>query len=253
MQNDYIDYANFQTALNKIVGKKHNDKGIGTLSEKTLHGVLKHYFEPNEDYHEVALDGYYADIFNETGVIEIQTRQLNKLRDKLSIFLNNYPVTIVYPCPFNKWLSWIDPETKKVSGRRKSPRHYTEYDAFYELYKIKMFLKNPNIRIKLVLLDVEEYKLLNGWDDTKKRGAVRYDRIPIGIRNIISIEQPEDYVQFVPIELETAFTANDYAKAVHSSEEAARMVLNILYYIGIVKRTGKKGRAFLYELDKQYH
>ena len=35
------------------------------MSEKTLHAVLKMYYEPDEDNHEVAIDGYFADIYNE--------------------------------------------------------------------------------------------------------------------------------------------------------------------------------------------
>ena len=163
---EYIENERFNAAKEKIIGKKHNDKGIGTLSEKTVHGVLKHFFEPDEDCHEVALHGYFADIYNDSGVIEIQTRQLNKLREKLAVFLNYYPVTVVYPMPANKWLSWINPETGETGGRRKSPRHFTIYDSFFELYKIKSYLKNPNLTIKLVLMDVEEYKLLNGWDNS---------------------------------------------------------------------------------------
>ena len=52
---EYIENERFNAAKEKIIGKKHNDKGIGTLSEKTVHGVLKHFFEPDEDCHEVAL------------------------------------------------------------------------------------------------------------------------------------------------------------------------------------------------------
>lgn len=87
--DEYIDYDEFNIARKKILGTAHNDKGIGTLSEKTLHAVLKNYYEPDENKHEVAIDGYYADIFNDSGIIEIQTRQLNKLRDKLAVFLKN--------------------------------------------------------------------------------------------------------------------------------------------------------------------
>lgn len=139
--SEYEDYEAFVNAKDKIIGKAHNNKGIGTLSEKTLHAVLKLYYEPDEDKHEVAMSGYYADIYNDKGIIEIQTRQLNKLRDKLSVFLQDYHVTVVYPLPFNKWLSWVNPDNGEVQGRRKSPRHFTEYDAFYELYKIKSYLK----------------------------------------------------------------------------------------------------------------
>ena len=68
----------------------------------------------------MAIDGYYADIFNDSGIIEIQTRQLNKLRDKLAVFLEEYQDTVVYPCAYNKRISCIDPECgykceKKIS------------------------------------------------------------------------------------------------------------------------------------------
>ena len=233
---EYIENERFNAAKEKIIGKKHNDKGIGTLSEKTVHGVLKHFFEPDEDCHEVALNGYFADIYNDSGVIEIQTRQFNKLREKLAVFLNYYPVTVVYPMPANKWLSWINPETGETGGRRKSPRHFTIYDSFFELYKIKSYLKNPNLTIKLVLMDVEEYKLLNGWDNSKKRGAWRYDRIPVGIREIVVLEQPEDYMQFVPYELEDGFTSKDFARVCRINKSTAGLALNILNYMGMVKR-----------------
>lgn len=68
------------------------------MSEKTLHAVLKNYYEPDENKHEVAIDGYYADIFNDSGIIEIQTRQLNKLRDKLAVFLEEYLLRLLSMC-----------------------------------------------------------------------------------------------------------------------------------------------------------
>ena len=241
---EYIDSQAFDAAKEKIIGKSHNDKGIGTLSEKTLHAVLKMYYEPDEDNHEVAIDGYFADIYNEHGIIEIQTRQLNKLRDKLSVFLNEYQVRVVYPMPYEKYLSWIEPETGDITSRRKSPKRCSVYDAMFELYKIKAFLKNQNLKVTLLLIDMEEYKLLNGWDNSKKRGAWRYDRIPVGIREIVVLEQPEDYMQFVPYELEDGFTSKDFARVCRINKSTAGLALNILNYMGMVKRTGN--REFVY-------
>ena len=100
----YVNQTELESAIRKTLDKQVSRKGIGTLGEKTLHSVLKLYFEPDEDKHEVALDGYFADIYNQTGVIEIQTRQLNKLRDKLAVFLNHYPVTVLDPYPYNNWI-----------------------------------------------------------------------------------------------------------------------------------------------------
>lgn len=252
INNIYIEQDRLTTAVDKTRAMQVTKKGIGTLAEKTMHSVLKLYYEPDEDKHEVALEGYFADIYNEQGIIEVQTRQLNKLRDKLAVFLNLYPVTVVYPCPYNKWLRWVDPDTGEISDeRRLSPRHYSEYDAFYELYKIKMFLKNPNLRIHLVLMDVEEYRYLNGWNDTKKKGSTRCDRIPLGIDRIVKIEEPEDYMMFLPIELPDTFTVKDYAECCHISRDAAGTVLNILYYMGTVRRVGKNGNAYLYEVAGQ--
>ena len=251
LKEEYIMHNEFLASCEKIIGKKHDDKGIGTLAEKTVHGVLKNFFEPDEDNQEVALNGYFADIYNENGVIEIQTAGFNKLREKLAVFLNYYPVTIVYPMPFNKWVSWIDTETGEAGAKRMSPRHFSEYDAFFELYKIKSYLLNPNLRIKLVLMDMEEYKLLNGWNSTKKKGAQRYDRIPVGIRKIIDIEQPEDYIQFIPYELEEKFTSEDFARAAKIGKDTARLTLNILYYVGAVNRVGKSGNSIIYSVNEK--
>lgn len=250
--SEYEDYEAFVNAKDKIIGKAHNNKGIGTLSEKTLHAVLKLYYEPDEDKHEVAMSGYYADIYNDKGIIEIQTRQLNKLRDKLSVFLQDYHVTVVYPLPFNKWLSWVNPDNGEVQGRRKSPRHFTEYDAFYELYKIKSYLKNPNLSINLVLMDMEEYKLLNGWSYDKKRGSTRYDRVPVGIRRIVKFDMIEDYMQLVPADLKEDFTVKDFAMAAGVSVEASRYTLNILNYLEIVKRTGRVKNGYVYNVTEEF-
>ena len=250
--SEYEDYEAFVNAKDKIIGKAHNNKGIGTLSEKTLHAVLKLYYEPDEDKHEVAMSGYYADVYNDKGIIEIQTRQLNKLRDKLSVFLQDYHVTVVYPLPFNKWLSWVNPDNGEVQGRRKSPRHFTEYDAFYELYKIKSYLKNPNLSINLVLMDMEEYKLLNGWSYDKKRGSTRYDRVPVGIRRIVRFDRIEDYMQLVPADLKEDFTVKDFAIAAGVSVEASRYTLNILNYLEIVKRTGRVKNGYVYNVTEEF-
>lgn len=250
--SEYEDYEAFVNAKDKIIGRAHNNKGIGTLSEKTLHAVLKLYYEPDEDKHEVAMSGYYADVYNDKGIIEIQTRQLNKLRDKLSVFLQDYHVTVVYPLPFNKWLSWVNPDNGEVQGRRKSPRHFTEYDAFYELYRIKSYLKNPNLSINLVLMDMEEYKLLNGWSYDKKRGSTRYDRVPVGIRRIVKFDRIEDYMQLVPADLKEDFTVKDFAMAAGVSVEASRYTLNILNYLEIVKRTGRVKNGYVYNVTEEF-
>ncbi len=239
--------ARFEEARKKVIGIDRQRFGIGTYAEKSVHAIFKNYYEPDEDKQEIPIENFIADIYNGREIIEIQTRQMNKMRDKLSAFLPLCPVTIVHPVPRQKWLIWIDEESGEMSTRRKSPRCGNPYDAFPELYKIKMFLKHPNLRIQIAMMDVEEYRLLNGWSRDKKKGSSRYDRIPLKLTEVVAIERPEDYLQFVPASLEEAFTTRDFAKEAHISQGLAGTVLNILNYAEVIERVGKKGNYYLYQ------
>lgn len=240
------DERAFEEAKKKIIGVDRQRLGIGTLSEKTVHALLKQYMEPDEDHQEIPIENYVADIYRDGEIIEIQTRQFNKLRNKLTAFLPLYPVTIVYPIPREKQVIWIDTETGELSKPRKSPLKGTPYTVFPELYKIKMFLKDENLRFRLILMDMEEYRELNGWSKDKKKGSSRYDRIPSQLINEVEINCLKDYMQFVPYELEGEFTVKEFAKAAHIPTKLAGMVINILYYVETIDRTGKIGNAYLY-------
>ena len=187
------DQKLFADACQKIVAKERETNGIGTLKEKTMHAVLKNFYEPDISHQEIKVGRFVADILRDDEIIEIQTRSFNAMRKKLSVFLEKYPVTIVYPIPHNKWLYWIDEDTGEVSKKRKSPKTGTFFDAFIELYKISMFLSNPNLHICLVLVDMEEYRLLNGWNETRKKGSSRYDRIPVALHDELYIGGGKDY------------------------------------------------------------
>lgn len=238
----------FEAAKNKIIGIDRQRLGIGTLSEKTVHAILKNYYQPDEDRQEIPIENYVADIYADGEIIEIQTRQFNKLRDKLKAFLPLYPVTIVYPIPREKWLIWIDEESGELSTKRKSPKKGNVYMIFPELYRIKMFLKDENLRIRPVLLDMEEYRLLNGWSHDRKKGSSRFDRIPTQLVEEVEINCLEDYMQFVPYDLPEQFTAKEFAKTAHITTALAQTTLNILYHVGVVERVGKQGNAYLYEV-----
>ena len=236
----------FEAAREKIIGKDRERAGIGTLSEKTVHAVLKHYYAPDESLHERAVAGCVADIFDGERIVEIQTRSFDKMRTKLERFLPLYPVTIVYPIPYKKLVYWVDEETGEISGGRKSPLTGSPYLAFRELYKIKSYLKDPKLSIRLVLLNMEEYKLLNGWSHDRKRGASRFDRIPLSIEEEVELTCPQDYMQLVPYGMEEPFTSAQFGKAAHIRKETAGVVCHILNELSVLERTGKKGNAYLY-------
>jgi len=240
----------FENAREKIIGKNRDRNGIGTLSEKTVHAVLKHYYAPDEDMHEIPVENCVADIFTGVDILEIQTRSFNRMRTKLDRFLPCYPVTVIYPIAYKKKLFWIDEETGEISAGRMSPLTGSVYHAFPELYRIKMYLKDPNLRIRLTFLNMEEYKLLNGWSKDKKKGSSRFDRIPVSVEKEVEFTCPKDYLQLIPYELEEPFTTAVFAKSVHIRRELAQTVLHILHYLEVIEQVGKKGNSYLYRVKE---
>jgi hypothetical protein len=242
-----MDKELFDRVCNNIINQKQEQNGIGTLSEKTVHSILKNYYEPDHLYHEKKVSGFVADIYNENGIIEIQTRNFDKLRRKLTAFLTISPVTIVYPVPRTKWIRWVNPQTGEISPPRKSPKTGSPYSIFPELYKIKDFLMNPNLNICIVLLNLEEYRYLDGWSSDGKKGSTRCDGIPVDIIEEVNIQGIADYHRLIPNQMEEPFTTRDYKNASKLPLHHSQTALNILSYIGVVDRVGKKGKAYLYK------
>ena len=93
------EYLDFAKDIAKYAGKvmmkyfKQNngasykgDKTIVTLADTEINSYLikrvkesyPSHSVDGEEEHEVAMSGYYADIYNDKGIIEIQTRQLRE-------------------------------------------------------------------------------------------------------------------------------------------------------------------------------
>ena len=237
----------FHEACEKVIGQTKITHGIGTLKEKTIHAVLKNYYAPNPNDQEKRIEGFVADIYTQGEIIEIQTRNFNTMRKKLEAFLPLYDVTIVYPIASTKWLCWIDEETGEISNKRKSPKRGSLYAILPELYRIKMFLGNPHLHFILTFIDIEEYRLLNGWNASRKRGASRHDGIPTRLVDELYLSSPSDFICFLPDTLPKEFTTKDLQTQAKIPQSASGVCLNLLHHLGIVKRIGKKGNAYLYK------
>ena len=236
----------FHDICDDVVSGLRTENGIGTLQEKTIHAVLKNFYEPESSKQEQKVAGFVADIFTGQEIIEIQTRGFYKLRRKLEAFLPLYPVTIVYPVNHHKWLRWVNQTTGEVSKPRKSPKTGSALSIFPELYRIKMFLPNKNLKFHIVLLDVEEYRLLNGWSKDGKKGSSRNDGIPTNLYDIVTLETISDFARLLPAELPDEFTSADLKQQLRCSQSLAGVMLNILAHIGVVQKTGKKGNNIVY-------
>ena len=226
--------------------KRDASGGIGTLGEKTLHAVLKRYCQPDESRHEVKIGRSVADICDENGITEIQTRSFDRLRPRLERFLPLGRVTVVYPVARHKSLLWLDPVSGSVTKTRKSPKMGEPWDVLPELYKISVYLQHPNLLLQIVLLDVDEYRLLDGWSDDRKKGSTRYERIPNDWLGEVRIGAPEDWEQLLPPGLPEEFDSAQFARCCKRTRHFAQTALRVLNDVGAVHRVGKKGNSYLY-------
>jgi len=245
----YSDKERFSEACHALCGEVPSRKKIGVLSEKTLHSVIKRFIEPNEAQHEVKVGDYYADIKNDDGIFEVQTRSLNRLRAKLTYYLETETVTIVYPIPAVKRLIWIDAQTGELTSPRKSPKRGSYFDAFPELYKLDMFIANDTLRVLLLLIDMDEYRYLNGWSADGKKGSTRHERYPIALADSLLLATKEDYEGLLPSDLCSPFTSKEFALAARIRTRIAQTVLTVLVKRGSVQCVGKRERLNLYMKD----
>lgn len=223
--------------------------GIGTLGQKMLHAVLKHYYAPNPDWQEQRVGRFVVDVSRPDGIYEIQTRQLDKLRPKLQRLLPEHPVTVVYPLPRLRYLAWVDPDTGEVSKLRKSPKTGYPCDALPELGRLREFLHDPHFHVRVLLLDLEEYRFLNGYGANRKRGASRCERIPRALAEEIRLDTAADYLRLLPETLPERCTAQELAAAARLRGIRAWTAKELLLEAGALEPCGKRGRATLYQVN----
>ena len=221
-------------------------EGIGTLNEKSIHSTLKHYFADDFD-HEAKIGAFYADIVTENGIYEIQTSSFSRLNKKLETMLAVCHVTVVYP---------YEKRTKTVSVDEKSGELLTAGNfrtnssctkLFLELYRIKSFLTNPNLTICIAELDIERINYVDP-KTRRRRGRGRYTKTPQALRREIYLEKPEDYAIFLPENLPEEFTVKQFQQYVRTTD--AKLMLEILGYMGVTEKIGKIRNADLYRVCK---
>ena len=234
----------FLSARVAVLGSDAERSGIGTLGEKALHAILKHYLDDDVSHHEQKCEGFYADVRNEDGFFEIQTRAFERLPRKLDAFLAVSRVTVVYPIARYRRISWIDPKTHELSPKRKSPKVGKPIDVAKELYRIRRYLRHPNFRLRVILLDCDEYKKRTKGGHS----AERCERIPFALVDDLTFSTPADYATLLPDGLKESFTSADLAKALKVQRTLAGTLLLLLNDLEVVRRIGKQGRSYLYEI-----
>ena len=240
-----MDEVRFNAAVARALLRKREGGGIGMLGEKTLHSALKYYYEPNELSHEQRAQGYFADVKNEDGIIEVQTGSMGALRGKLREYLKTDHVTVVHPVVRKSAIIWIDSKTGEAT-RSRSSRVGRAEDAFLQLMYLEDIPLDPSLTVVVPLVDIEEERLVTGV----RRGQKRYtklDKIPTAMVGEEVFSSPADYLKYLPRGLVSGggFTAKRLAPALGVKSATAHAMLYTLLNLGLAERA-KRGRGYVY-------
>ena len=201
-----------------------------------------------------------ADILVDGHITEVQTGGFFPLKSKIGWYLSHTPcrVTVVHPIPAVKYLSWINPSDGSIISRSKSPKRGRVRDVAKELYWLSDFIGNPRLSVRILLLEMEEYRLADGWSKDKKRGSNRYERFPTALLGDVTLATPADYADyFLPPALSAPdtegntplFTAAAYAKATGIRGRATYGMIHLLERLGLVEEQEEKaGRSKTYRV-----
>ncbi len=239
--------ARFYSIIYDTTFDEHERYNIGTYKEKKLHIILKKYFEDDTALHEVKVNGFIADICRDGEILEIETSGFSGLGPKLEAYLPEYRVTLVHPLAALKYVSWIDPETSEISPRKRSPKKASVYDTLFEMVRILPFVNHENLTVLSPLLEIDEYRMLDGWSRDRKRGSNRYERVPVDLIGMELLHTDDDFRRYVPESLPGKFTVKEFCKAAKISERTGRGVMKVLEVRKILEKTDEKqGRSMLW-------
>lgn len=226
--------------------------GIGTLAEKRMHAILKRYICEDPDLQEVGVlnTRYVSDVRIGNEVYEIQTGAFYPMRKKIAYYLEHTDctVTIVHPICVNKFVCWVDPDTQEISARKQSPKHEQANAVLPELYCLLPYLKHPRLNIHLLLLEVQEFRLLNGWSRDRKKGSARYERIPLALLGELFLSTPETFRRLLPSSLPQRFTVKDFSVQTRLRGRDAYSAVRVLEALGLILPAPPVGRAMAFSL-----
>lgn len=252
------DNDKFNAALGVALQRERGLHGsVGTQNEKTLHAVLKNYYAPFADEQEIKIGSFFADAVCEDGIFEIQTRNLYKLKDKLRLFLKDSRVTVVYPTPSALGTLYLSEDSGEIVKETPMRNMSSLLKVFEELYSIREFLNDENLRIIIARLKIQRRVYFHGNkipDLTKRREKrkLHIEKLPLEFSEEIILDGKTDYARFFPdgASLPEEFTKKEFAKAV--GESASSLRLEVLRTVGIIEKTGKKGNSNLYKKVELY-
>jgi len=218
------------------------------MTEYSLHSDIKRWYMGSEDELEVKVEDFRIDVLRDKLLIEIQTGNFSAIKNKLTKLLrNNNQVRLVYPIAKLKWIVHVSRSGEFVR-RRKSPKKGKVTDLFYELVHAPSLIKDRNFSLEVLLIEEEEIRCNDGRGSWRRRGASVKDRKLLNVFDRIVFEDNQDFLEFLPKELDTHFTNKVLASKLGISVRLAQKITYCLRKMSAISVAGKKRKELLFKV-----
>ena len=219
---------------------------IGILKESSLHKYLKFQYSDTGKT-EISVGDYVCDGQNKKGeLIEVQTGSFGPLKEKINTISKKKKIRIIYPVIIRKHIELYDTDGK-LMRKKKSPKKGNIWDIFDALIYAPDLCLARNVTLELALLDIVEKRVNDGKGSWKRKGITIEDKIPLCLHESIILKKPGDYFHFIPFEKDAEFTVKDLGEKAGIPLHLANKCIYVLKKSGLIEKTGKQGRAFLYK------
>jgi len=218
--------------------------GVGTLNEKSLHAQLKVWCSQAGDRFEVPVGRHVIDIVRGELLIEIQTRNVSAVRNKLATLLEEHRVRLVFPIPASKTLVKLGPGGEIVS-RRRSPKRGSVFDIFAELVSITTLIDHPSFDLRVLLIDEVELREHTPHGNWRRKGWRTVERRLESVLEEIPLSSTGQLLELIP-PLPGEWTTADIAETAGVSLRVAQQVAYTLKHTAAAVPVAKRGNAVVY-------
>ena len=228
------------------MGSPRRAPHIGTLKERSLHASVKDWYARPGDSPETEVDGFVIDLVREDELIEIQTGGFASLKRKLDRLTRDHRVRLVHPIAQEKWILRVEANGHTPIGRRRSPKRGRPEHVFEHLVSIPHLLPRDNLRLQVLMIQEEEVRRFDGQGSWRHREWTRFDRRLVDVLEMCDLNAPDDFLGYVPPDLERPFTNRDLSEAAGLRLSLAAKLTYCLRKMGLLEVVGKRGNAQLH-------
>jgi hypothetical protein len=218
------------------------------MTEYSLHSEIKDWYIVSGDEIEVKVEDFIVDILRGKLLIEIQTGNFSAIKKKLFKLLLNNQVRLVYPIAKLKWIVHVSRSGEFVR-RRKSPKKGKLTDLFYELIHTPSLIKDRNFSLEVLLIEEEELRCNDSRGRWRRKGASVNDRKLLNVFDRVVFKDSQDFLEFLPKELDEYFTNKVLALKLGISIRLAQKITYCLRRMGAISLAGKKSNELLFQVS----